>query len=576
MKKRIFFISLVILCLTAISIFVGVGFAQNNNSKFYYQIEEVKEIDYMVFKEKNKYGVINKNGDVIIQPKYDIVQIPNPSKPLFICKYNYNADKNQYNTKVLNDKQEQILYQYVTVDAIELNSGNSKIPYEKSVLKYIENEKYGLIDFQGKVICKAKYDEINSFDFNEGLLIVKEKNKYGIININGATVLKSKYDKIESDGYYEDGSEYRKSGFIVSEKEGDSYKCGYINFNRKKILDAKYDQIARIPNSSKNDDIYLVAVQNDKVGFYKNNNNIIKHEYEDMAYDANNNCLILQKDSKQGIADLNGNIVVDIKYDNIYISGKYVNSQIGDNVDIYDYSKKEKVNLNNVIGINQTGNEKYSIAIMSNDKFKILKNDGKQLSDSEYEYLEYMFDDYFVTFKNQKFGMIDSDNNTIINFKYDSIQKIGNTKLLQASIKDKKDIIFKDKVILSLNEVEIYINDNYIVLQTPLDRKYIDFDGNEINIDSVLERNLYGYVKNKKWGFKNKNGEIVVKTEYDFVTEFNEYGFAGIKKSGKWGVINSEGDIIVEPQYELKSNSPNFVGKYYECDLGYGQPYYTK
>ena len=576
MKRRVFLICLIIFCLTAISIFVGVGIAQKNNSRFDYEIEEVKEIDFMVFKENNKFGVINKKGEVIVQPKYDIVQIPNPSKPVFICKYSYNAEKNQYSIKVLNDKSEQILYQYVIVEPIELNSGISQIPYEKSVLKFAENGKFGLIDFQGKVIVKAKYDEINSFDFNEGLLIVKEKDKYGIININGAVVLKPKYDKIESDGYYEEGAGYKKSGFIVSEKSGDTYKYGYIGFDRKKVLDMNYDQIARIPNTSKNDDIYLVAIQNGKVGFYKNKNNVIKHEYEDMAYDANNNCLILQKDSKQGIADLDGNTVVETKYDNIYVSGKFINAQIGDIVDIYDYSNKEKINYDNVIGINQTINEKYSIAIVNNDKFKILKNDEKTLSDNEYEYLEYVYDDYFITFKNKKFGVIDVDNNKIIDFKYDNIQKIGDTKLLQASnlAKNKKDIISKDKVIASMGEVEIYINDKYIVLQTASDRKYIDFEGNDISLSSVEDKGLYAFCKNKKWGFNDKDGNTIVDAQYDFVTEFNEYGFAGIKKAGKWGVINSSGEVIVEPQYEIESNNPQFVGKYYECDLGYGQPYF--
>ena len=57
----------------------------------------------------------------------------------------------------------------------------------------MKDGKYGLIDFSGKVIVKAKYEEISSFDYNEGLLLVKEKGKYGIININGAIVVKPKY-----------------------------------------------------------------------------------------------------------------------------------------------------------------------------------------------------------------------------------------------------------------------------------------------------------------------------------------------------------------------------------------------
>lgn len=301
MSKKKIFIILGIIILVIISICVIINRNKNNNLE--YQIEEVKEIDYMVFMENNKYGVINRNGEVIVSPYYDEIQIPNPSKPLFICMYDYDVEKNQYKIKVFNEKNEQILYQYLIIEAINLNSGISEIPYEKSVLKFKEKDKYGLIDFSGKVIAKANYEDIQSFEYNEGLLLVKKNDKYGIININGATVVKEKFDKIESDGYYEEGSNYRKSGFIVAKKNGDSFKYGFINNKGKQILDTKFEQIGRIKNANKNDDVYLVTFENRKASFYKNNKQILKNDYEDIGYDQNNNCLILQQNGKQGIAD---------------------------------------------------------------------------------------------------------------------------------------------------------------------------------------------------------------------------------------------------------------------------------
>lgn len=572
MKKILIFISLIIICLICSIILVII----KNNSKYNFQIEEVKEINYVVFSENNKFGVINKKGEVVVQPRYDIVQIPNPSKPVFICKYNYDAEKNQYSIKVFNDKSEQILYQYVIVEAIELNSGISPIPYEKSVLKYMKDNKYGLIDFSGKVIVKAKYDEIRSFDYNEGLLLVKEKDKYGIININGAVVVKTKYDQVLSDGYYEPGSDYKKSGYIVGKKDGDSYKYGYINFKRKKVLDCKYDQIARVPNKNRDNDIYLMAIQNNKVGFYKNNKCIIKHEYEDMIYDENNNCLVVQKDSKQGIADLNGNITIEINYDNIYISGKYINAQIQDKIDIYNYSNKQKIELENVIGLNETSSEKYSIAIMNNEKFRILNNSGNMLSENEYEYLEYLYDDCFITFTNNKFGVIDVEGNRIIDCKYDLIRRIGNTKIIQAEeVKSNtKEVFVHDKSVFKNENFDVNTNDNYISIQTDSDRKYFDYEGNEVKLSSIENKQLYASNQNNKWGFEDKEGNTIIEPKYDFVTEFNEYGFAGIKQNGKWGVINIEGEVIQEPVYSIDSNNPKFIGKYFENDLGYGESYY--
>lgn len=57
---------------------------------------------------------------------------------------------------------------------------------------------------------------------------------------------------------------------------------------------------------------------------------------------------------------------------------------------------------------------------------------------------------------------------------------------------------------------------------------------------------------NGKWGFVNEENKLIINNEYDMVTEFNKYGFAGIKKGGKWGVVNIKGEIIQEPIYSFK------------------------
>ena len=444
-------------------------------------------------------------------------------------------------------------------------------------MKYKENGKYGLIDFNGNIVLKARYDEINGLDYNEGLLLVKKNEKYGIININGAIVVKEKYDIIQSDGYYEEENYYKKSGFIVGKRTDSGYRYGYINCSGKKVLDNKYNQIERIQNINKTDDIYLVAFENGRAGFYKNNKNVIKHDYEDIGYDINNNCLILQKDSKQGIADFEGNIIIDIQYDNIFISGKYINAQKGDNVEIYDYTTKQKMNLENVIGVNQILNSNYIIAITRDEKYKIYDNLNNEFKGKEYDYLEYLYDDYFIASNNGKYGIIDKSGTKIQDFKYDVIRKIGDTKIVQASIikENKTELLVLDKKILSIKNAEIYIKDDYIIIQSDSEKKYISFTGDILENTKIFERELYSFKQGKKWGFVNKNNEIIVQPKYDFVTEFNEYGFAGIKKDEKWGCINIKGEVIIEPTYTFNLNNPNFVGKYYEYDLGYGEPFFT-
>ena len=177
MKKK-FFIFLILI----IGIIVIVKYSKYKKS-LVYTVEHIENEDYFPVMQNERYGVINRNGDIVVDPIYDVIEIPNPTKPLFICKNNYNVETKNYNVQVFDDSNNQLLYQYYIVEAIKLNNVENNGYYEKSVLKYKSNDKYGLINFDGKKITDAIYDSIEGFDYKEGLLLVKKSDKYGIINM---------------------------------------------------------------------------------------------------------------------------------------------------------------------------------------------------------------------------------------------------------------------------------------------------------------------------------------------------------------------------------------------------------
>ena len=127
------------------------------------------------------------------------------------------------------------------------------------------------------------------------------------------------------------------------------------------------------------------------------------------------------------------------------------------------------------------------------------------------------------------------------------------------------DIFSKDieKVITMNNAVIENIDENYTVIYSGSEMQYINKDGKKVENTEVFDNEVYSYSENSKWGFKRKNGKVLVEAQFDLVTEINEYGFAGILKDGKWGVIDSSGKIIVEPTYEIDTYYlPKFIGKY--------------
>lgn len=572
MKSKNKLIIIFIILLMLFAFFIYKSFAKNN--KYEINFEEVEKRDYfLVFDDK--YGVINKNGDIIVETNFDMIQIPNPSKDIFICMNNYNAETGNYETKVYNKNKEVLFRKYERVEAIKREENLDNIPYEKGVLKYKENGKYGLIDFDGNIITKPIYENIEALEFKEGMLIVKKDGKLGVINIDGKEIINIKYDSIEADKYSINKDHNKSTGFIVSIKTESGYRYGYINYKGKMILKTKYNEIARINYIDDDENAYLVAFENGQAGFYINKKLILSHEYEDMQFDNINNLVIVQKSGKQGISNLSGELIVPIEYENIIIAGNLINAQKNDEVIVFD-NKGQKLNNNNFISIISTQNKNYSISIDINENFGVVDKDNNILVDNKYTFIDYLFDDYFIVQDATKLGIIDINENIKVKLQYDALQKLEGTNVIQGIKDETVELIDRDmNLISSTQNGEVDITNNYIKIYNSKDMKYFDSNGKEIsNIQAINNQNLFAKKQNKSWGFVDKNGNTKVEYIYDMVTELNIYGYAGVKKDGKWGIIDSQGNVVLEPTYEIEEIQPQFIGKYYRVDLGYGEIFY--
>ena len=568
---------LIIFLIISLIIFIFICYnVFSKKDKYNINFEEINQRQYFLdFDEK--YGVINKDGEEIIDTNFDMIQIPNPSKDIFVCMSNYNAETGSYETKIYNKNREELFTNYEKVEAISRQESLDNIPYEKSVLKYKENGKYGLINLSGKKITKPIYDDIQALEYKEGMLTVKQNDKFGIININGDEIINVKYDGIQADQYSLNENHNKKAGFIVSIKTNDGYKFGYINYKGKTLLETEYNEIARINYINDDESVYLVAFKNGQAGLFKNKSKVLENEYEDIQFDNINNLLILQRNGKQGVSDLDGKKIIQLEYDNIIITGNSINAQKGDEVTVFN-SEGEKLKNSNFISVLETDNKNYFITIDKIENYGVIDKDDNVIIDNKYTFIDYLFDNYFVAQNEQKIGIVDDKGKEVIKFDYDVLQKIEGTDLIQGIKNENIDLIDKNmKKILTMKNAQIDIKENYIKIYNSEDRKYLQYDGKEVsNINVIKEAKLFAKKSNNKWGFVDKNGNIKIQYTYDMVTELNEYGYAGIKLNGKWGVINSEGKIIQEPIYDLQELEPQFIGKYYKVDLGYGENFYTK
>ena len=369
-----------------------------------------------------------------MNPEYKDIVIPNPEKAVFVC---YKDDSN---TKVLNDKNEEILTEYEKVEPVRLENIASDLMYEKSILKYYQDDKYGLIDFSGKKLTKAIYDEINSMPYKEGELIVKQNNKYGVINIKGKIIVDIKYDQITVDGYYTNKNEYKYAGYVVSNKTEEGFRYGYINYKGKIVVETKYNELSRISDIEDDANVYLIAAKNGQYGVIKNEKELIANEFQSIRFDSSNNVLVIEKSRKYGIANLEGKIIVPVQYDQIDITGIYLYAQDSQGITVYN-NNGSQVNVDTNVAILNTSNDKYRIRINSTNgdtKYGVIGKDGKQIIKENYNYIEYLFDNYFiVSNKDGKLGIVDDKENKKVEFKYDSIQKIQDTNIIQTATTSK-------------------------------------------------------------------------------------------------------------------------------------------
>ena len=570
MNKRIRWI--IISVLTIIVLAIGI-MAIVNELNLHYKIEEISEYNYFILEQNGKYGVIDKSGNIVIDADYEAVQIPNPSKDIFICIKEYNQDTKEYATVVYNGKKEEILSNYNNVQAVAIFTNINSTPYERSVLTYKENGKYGLIDLQGKEITKPIYDEISSINYKEGTFLVKQNEQEGIINMKGKTIIKCEYESVTSDNYYNEDQNNEKAGFIVSKKTDDGYRYGYINYRGSKIVKPIFTQLERVTEISDDKNIYFIAFKDGQAGLLKNNKEIVNYEYEDIQYNVLSDVFIIQRNGKYGATTREGKTILYPEYSSVYTGGIYINAVKDNVIEVFDLQgNKIETDINSKI---KTENSNYYITIDKNNIYKVVDANENVIINNDYNYMEYLPGDYFIVARDSKNGVVDINGKSVIELKYDSISRINETNILQAETNKKIELYnLNMKKITTMSNAtikEVKDDKEYILLFSENDFKYLDKDGNILKAQELFkENNLFAKNVNGKWGFVDKNGNLKVQNKYEVVTDFNKYGFAGIKKDGKWGVIDQEGHIVQEPIYELKWNMPEFIGKYYRVNAWYG------
>ena len=384
----------------------------------------------------NKWGVIDNNANIVIEPTYDeMIIIPDNKKDVFICTENVDYTNNTYNTKVLDSKNKQILEQYNKIQPVENYDEYNNLWYEKNLLKFEKDGKYGLIDLNGKVLLEAIYDDIYSLKGTKDVVITVQDKKLGLANSEGIIVIPNKYTQIKSLGedtnlyivqdengkygiYNKTENKYQdikqienKEWFCV--KENDKYKI--INQNEETTVDLEFDDVKQIKNN------VIVYTKNKKYGAYNiETKKKIDCKYNELKYTCENN-FIAKSGNSYGIIDIENDVKLKLEYANIQY---YEKAQIYEVEEKNNTSSEESI-LNKDLKeiakgiVNEVNSDKSYIKLWTEEGYKYYSLSGEEKASKEI----LTNNNIFLKKENGKYGFVDKDGKTVTDCIYDDAKE---------------------------------------------------------------------------------------------------------------------------------------------------------
>ncbi len=459
---------------------------------------------------------------------------------------------------------------------------NEKTTSISSYYPVFTNEKWGVIDEKGNIIIEPNFEEMITIpNRNKDIFICMEnvnyeENTYNVKVLNSENKeIFTGYDLVEAIENIDTSNNMWYEDNVLKVKKGELY--GLIDFSGKEILEPKYQEI----NALKGTKNSLIIKQSDKLGLSDNKGNvIIKPEYKEIKSIENNyqnGYIVVNQENKYGIIDFTSQVIVETGYEDIkQITGNHMYVVKQDGKWKLINSKKETL-IENVNDVTQILEDK--IIIKKDNQYGILLVSGEEKIKPQYEELSNMFDDYYLVKKNGKYGIINSANEQVLPSEY---SKITYKKDADFVVAEKENVamgeIYNNKFEKKLDGIVSDINaeKGYIRVYVGNEYKYYNLNFDEKTaVECLQNNNLLLSKKDGKYGYINRDGNLVIDYTYEDAQELNEYGYAAVKKDGKWGAIDKTGAVVANCNYNLQENVMiDFIGKWH-LSVDLNSYYYT-
>ena len=395
--------------------------------------------------------------------------------------------------------------------------------------KYTEDGeyKYGVVDEEGVVYIPVNYDEISLFkegsNYRDNVYKCQRNGKLGLVNAQDITLLQCEYSSIKHSGEY-----------VYLVKNG---KNGYAELKGtdevKSLIPCIYD---KLESYSKN--APMRATYNGKEGMIDGNNKIIiPFEYSNIGKFYNvgaYNMAWVEQDGKYGIYNIDGTVIQPWDIEKAYV----MNENSGTSYLTFDDFPDPSTPYIHIVVNGMTG-------VLSGKTYKIV-------IPCKYGYISPVINERAFYKANNKWGIMDIQNNSIQEAIYDKI-KINNNMLSEAFTPDGT---FHDNMYVFIGDKQGMIDKNGKAF---IPVKYDSLGVFSENMIVAKCGNLYGYI--------NSNGEECIPLTYSHADNFSE-GLAAVKnEKGKYLFIDASGVMVIKPhEYDRVGHFQNGTCKVYRKD----------
>lgn len=387
----------------------------------YDKVGEINNDGISRIEKEKKIGLYDIKGR-IIEPKYDRIEKPNYDG------YFKVVENGKWG---MLDKEWKVYIEPKFTD--DFSIGNFA---DKSITELRVGDKWGMIDRNFNVVIEPIYEDI--YFTWRGFIAVKQNGKYGLANYKGKLVTEIEYKQI-SVHFQENGYMFlEKNGkydvFHSSEKllKGEFDECRIFNWDsfnikvRKNNKWALVDSNVNIVTGFDYTDITFDSahptffwLKNDReIGLVNDKGNFIIPLKRANSISIQSGRILVRYDNKLEIYDLTGQL-----YDSINVSEF---RGIGSKVVLYltsDYEYVVKNYISKTILYRADHRQGYlehlgdNFILVQKGKKAILNGEGKFISDFVYDYIDhtyYVYNKLFLVGKGEKLGLLSKEGKVII------------------------------------------------------------------------------------------------------------------------------------------------------------------